>query len=92
MTRNGGKGQVQGTVHIVRLYRLSLSTPSQGTVSVSKLFIILFHCSAFKLMCILLLDRSYCFKMLHNFKVLSIQYDCMDLLKHSLHCLRAILV
>ena len=58
ITRSGGRGQVQGTVHTMRLYEPSKSTSSQGNVSVSKLFIILFHCSAFKLMCILLLDGS----------------------------------
>jgi hypothetical protein len=58
VTMSGGRGQVQGTIHTVRLYGPSQSKLSQSNASVSKLFIILFHYSAFKLMCILLLDRS----------------------------------
>ena len=59
-TRGGGRGQFHGTIHTMRLYGPSqYQTPQyQSNASLSKLFIILFHCSAFKLMCILLFDGS----------------------------------
>jgi hypothetical protein len=59
-TMGEGIGQFLGTIHIVRLYGPSLfQTPqSQSNASVSKLFIILFHCCPFNLICILLLNES----------------------------------
>ena len=38
ITRSGGRGHIQGTVHTVRLYGPSQSTPSQGISSVSNIF------------------------------------------------------
>ena len=37
ITRTRGRGHVQGTVHTVRLYGPSQSTPSQGSASVSNI-------------------------------------------------------
>ena len=57
-TRGGGSCQFQGTVHTVELYRPPQyqTPPFQINVSVNKLFIILFHCGPFNLLCILLLN------------------------------------